>query len=136
MESTKKKWKATKSKAPRILVIDDERDAVELLELILSQEGYIVDKSFTAKEATEILESYQKLPDLILLDVKMPGKNGIKLCQELKRDEKFKSIPIIILSALIFPKDVEKGLECGAIDYISKPWSNDDLISRINNQLN
>ncbi len=132
METSQNNIGAIKSKSYRILVIDDERDAVELLELILSNEGYIIDKSYTANEAMKILQSYQKLPDLILLDVKMPGKNGITLCQELKRNEGFKNIPIIMLSALTFPKDVENGLAVGASDYISKPWSNDDLISRVN----
>ncbi len=132
METSEEDFGPIKSKTHRILVIDDERDAVELLELILSSEGYNIDKSYTANEAMKILKSYQKLPDLILLDVKMPGKNGITLCQELKRNKEFKNIPIIMLSALTFPKDVKNGLAVGATDYISKPWSNDDLVSRVN----
>ena len=132
METSEKNIGLVKSKVHRILVIDDERDAVELLELILTNEEYIVDKSYTANEAMKILKSYQKLPDLILLDVKMPGKNGITLCQELKKNKVIKNIPIIMLSALTFPKDVENGLAVGANDYISKPWSHDDLISRVN----
>ena len=132
METSEEDFGPIKSKTHRILIIDDERDAVELLELILSSEGYNIDKSYTANEAMKILKSYQKLPDLILLDVKMPGKNGITLCQELKRNKEFKNIPIIMLSALTFPKDVKNGLAVGAIDYISKPWSNDDLVSRVN----
>ena len=92
MESTEKKSNQTKSKLHRILVIDDERDAVDLLGLILTNEGYSVDKSYTVNEAIQILESSTKLPDLILLDVRMPGKNGIEFCKDLKRNKRYKGI--------------------------------------------
>ncbi len=135
METSEKKSSPVKSKTHRVLVIDDERDAVDLLDLILTGEGYIVDKTLTANGALKILQLNKILPDLILLDVKMPGKNGITLCAELKGNSKFKNIPIFMLSALTFPKDVAKGLAVGAEDYLFKPWCNKDLLSRINVQL-
>ncbi|MFX1286533.1 MAG: PleD family two-component system response regulator [Promethearchaeota archaeon] len=120
----------------RILVVDDEKDAVELLELILKRENYLINKAYTVKDAIKILESGNPLPDIILLDIKMPGKDGFTFCQELKNNNKYKDIPVIILSALTFPDDIRRGYESGARDYILKPWNNQDLVKRIEYQLN
>ena len=121
----------------RVLVVDDETDAVDLLELILTtqRDNCIVHKAYTANEALKILESNPVLPDLILMDVKMPGKDGFTLTKQLKNHSKYKQIPIILLSALTFPDDIKKGYESGASDYILKPWSNQDLVERIDYQL-
>ncbi|MFX0184552.1 MAG: two-component system response regulator [Candidatus Hodarchaeota archaeon] len=135
MQTTNKQRKAPNSKIPLILAIDDERDCVDLLELILSKQHYSVEKVYTAQEAIDYLSRSEALPDLILLDIKMPGKDGFTFCTELKGDPKYQEIPIIILSALTFPEDIEKGLSCGAVDYILKPWNNDDLVRRINRHL-
>jgi DNA-binding response OmpR family regulator len=133
---TKKLSNETENKpTSRILIIDDERDAVELLELILKREAYDIQKAYTAHTAIKILESEIPLPDLILLDIKMPGTDGFTFCHEIKKNEKFKHIPIIILSALTFKDDIKRGYECGATDYILKPWNNEDLIKRIKHQL-
>ncbi|MFX0123815.1 MAG: PleD family two-component system response regulator [Candidatus Hodarchaeota archaeon] len=130
MKTTDKIGEMSKKPASRILIVDDERDAVELLELILTKENHLIDKAFTTKDAIEILES-SALPDLILLDVKMPGTDGVTFCHEIKNESRYKHIPVIILSALTFPDDIKRGYECGANDYILKPWSNEDLIKRI-----
>lgn len=134
METSNTIKKGSKEPFLRILAIDDEKDAVDLLELILTRENYLVDKAYTANDATKILES-GLIPDLILLDVKMPGTDGFTFCQELKKHRKYKDIPVIILSALTFPDDVRRGYESGAIDYILKPWSNQNLVKRIGIQL-
>lgn len=135
MQTIKNQLKSTHSKKSSILIVEDERDIADLLTLVLTKEGYIVEKSFTANEANRILESALNLPDLILLDIKMPGLNGIDFCQKLKQSEKHCHIPIIMISALVLPKDIELGYACGAIDYIVKPWNNDDLLSRIKSRL-
>ncbi|MHA2248165.1 MAG: response regulator [Candidatus Hodarchaeales archaeon] len=135
MNTTNKTEEVSKKSVLRILAIDDEKDAVDLLELILTRENYLVDKAYTANDAAKVLESGTELPDLILLDVKMPGTDGFTFCQKLKKDQKYKHIPVIILSALTFPDDVRKGYESGAKDYILKPWSNQDLVKRIEQQL-
>ncbi len=121
----------SKEQVSRILIIDDEKDAVELLEILLTRKNHLIEKAFTAKDALEILESGIALPDLILLDVKMPGTDGFTFCHEIKNAARYQHIPVIIMSALTFPDDIKRGYECGAIDYILKPWSNEDLIQRI-----
>ena len=131
MHIKNKNGKSLDGKSLQILAVDDERDAVDLLELILSRENYLVDKAYTARDALKILESGSKMPDLILLDIKMPGIDGFTFCHDLKKHPEYQHIPIIILSALTFPDDVKRGYECGAVDYILKPWSNQDLVQRI-----
>ncbi len=131
MRIKNKTEKTVKRKSLRILAVDDERDAVDLLELILTRENYLVDKAYTARDALKILDSGPQIPDLILLDIKMPGIDGFTFCQDLKKHPEYQKVPIIILSALTFPNDVKRGYECGAIDYILKPWSNQDLVQRI-----
>ena len=135
MQTIENQLNLTNSKKKSILIIEDEQDIADLLILVLTKEGYFVEKSLTAKEANGILESALNLPDLILLDIKMPGLNGIDFCQKLKQSEKYCHIPIIMISALVLPKDIELGYACGAIDYIVKPWNNDDLLSRIKSRL-
>ena len=134
MKTTNKVNEIPKKPVLRILAVDDEKDAVDLLELILTRENYLVDKAYTANDAIKVLEQ-GIIPDLILLDIKMPGTDGFTFCQELKKDQKYKDIPVIILSALTFPDDVRRGYESGAKDYILKPWSNQDLVKRIGTQL-
>ena len=126
---------SVKKPASHILIVDDERDAVELLELILTRENHEIQKAYNVHDAIEILESGIQLPDLILLDIKMPGIDGYTFCHEIKKNKRFQHIPIIILSALTFPDDVKRGYECGAVDYILKPWNNIDLIKRIEHRL-
>ncbi|UCG01103.1 MAG: response regulator [Candidatus Heimdallarchaeota archaeon] len=135
METSNTKNKTQKKPVSRILIIDDERDAVELLELLLTREKHKIEKAYTAQDALEILESGIALPDLILLDIKMPGTDGFTFCHEIKNETRYRHIPVIILSALTFPDDIKRGYECGAIDYILKPWSNHDLIKRIDYHL-
>ena len=134
MKTTNKVNEIPKKPVLRILAVDDEKDAVDLLELILTRENYLVDKAYTANDAIKVLEQ-GIIPDLILLDIKMPGTDGFTFCQELKKNQKYKDIPVIILSALTFPDDVRRGYESGAKDYILKPWSNQDLVKRIGTQL-
>lgn len=122
----------------RILCVDDELDTIDLLELILTHHTppFAVTKANSSEEALKILHtcSTDTLPDLILLDIKMPGTDGFTLCEDLKQNPKYvkyRDIPIFIISALAFPHDIEKGFACGAHDYILKPWSNADLVQRI-----
>ncbi|MHA1228083.1 MAG: response regulator [Candidatus Hodarchaeales archaeon] len=113
-----------------VLVVDDELDTLELIQTILKHEGFEVWKAANGKEALELVE---KKPDLILLDVRMPGGlSGIDVCRKLKNDEKFKHIPIIIFSAKILDNDIRMGLEAGAEEYITKPFSSKDLLEIIN----
>ncbi|MFN5135830.1 MAG: response regulator transcription factor [Chitinophagaceae bacterium] len=117
-------------KGKTILIADDEPDILEILEYNLSAEGFTVVK---AKNGDEALD-YAKLhnPDLIILDVMMPRKTGMEVCQILRNQPQFSSTLIIMLTALSDEANHVKGLEMGADDYVSKPISPKVLISRVN----
>ena len=109
-----------------ILIVDDEVDTLELLQMILEHEGFKVWKAINGKEALEYVE---KVPDLILLDIRMPGGlTGLDVCHHLKENDMYKHIPIIIFSAKVSKDDIELGLEAGANEYITKPFSSKELI--------
>ncbi len=133
---THKKDKTGKlNKKPHVLIIDDEVDAVELLSLILSKNGFTTEKVYKADDARNLLESAERLPDIVILDVKLPGTDGITFCQELQTNTRYNKIPVILVSAMCFDSDIERGYAAGAKDYILKPWSNIDLVDRIKQQI-
>ncbi|MEP6615176.1 MAG: response regulator [Ginsengibacter sp.] len=114
----------------KILIADDENDIIEIISFNLQAEGYEV---FTAKNGDEALDSAKKnKPDLIILDVMMPRKNGLEVCNILRSQPSFKETLIIFLTALNDENTEIKGLENGADDYITKPISPKVLISRVN----
>lgn len=116
--------------ARKVLIADDEPDIREFLQYNLSTEGYEV---FTAKDGDEALEKAKRiLPDLIVLDVMMPKKSGVEVCQLLRSQSAFKDTIILMLTALNDDGSHIKGLENGADDYIGKPISPKVLVTRIN----
>ncbi len=116
-----------------ILIIDDEKTYIDLLAGILSDRYSIV----VAKSGEQALKRLQpkNLPDLILLDIMMPEMDGYEVCKRLKANKTTHDIPVIFLTAMTDSEDEQKGLEIGAIDYISKPVSPPILISRVQNHL-
>lgn len=114
----------------KILVVDDEIDTLELLRTVLEHEQYEVLKAVNGKDA---LEQVKQMPDLVLLDVRMPGGlSGLDVCKQLKQDESYKEIPVIIFSAKVLDRDIELGLKAGAVEYVTKPFSSKELIRLIN----
>lgn len=113
----------------RILVIDDEPDLVELVTYHLKKEGFTVDTAFDGE--TALLKIRNGYYDLITLDLMLPGIQGFELCRLLRADPKTDSVPIIILSAKGEEVDRILGLEMGADDYVSKPFSPRELVARI-----
>jgi len=113
----------------KILVVDDEKDILDLVEYNLKQEGYKVTCVLTGEEALESIS--EKKPDLILLDLMLPGVDGFEVCRQLKRDGQTRDIPVVMLTAKGEDIDVVTGLELGADDYIVKPFSPRILIARI-----
>jgi len=111
-----------------ILIVDDEEDTLEMLSTILEHENY---ETWKATNGNEALELVKRAPNLILLDIRMPGLSGLEVCRRLKQDDKFKHIPIIIFSAKVLNHDIELGLEAGAEEYITKPFSTKELIDLI-----
>ncbi len=116
-------------KTTTILVVDDEEDIIELVELNLAREGYRVLGCATGEKALEIARS--KLPNLIVLDLMLPGIDGLEVCRRLKADPKTAPIPIVILTAKGEESDVVTGLEVGADDYVAKPFSGKVLAARV-----
>ena len=114
----------------KILIADDEPDILEIIQYNLQSEGYIV---FTARNGNEALEQAKKhQPDLIILDIMMPGKNGIEVCNILRMQPAFHDTLIIFLTALSDEGTEIKGLETGADDFLTKPISPKVLVSKVN----
>jgi two-component system, OmpR family, alkaline phosphatase synthesis response regulator PhoP len=117
-------------KAKKVLIADDENDILEIISYNLTGEGYDI---YTAKDGNEALDMAKKIhPDLIILDIMMPYKTGIEVCEILRSKDEFNETLIIFLTALSDETSHIKGLESGADDYVSKPISPKVLVSRVN----
>ncbi len=112
-----------------VLVVDDERDILELVKYNLDKEGYRVTVVATGEDA--LAATRAKMPDLIVLDLMLPGVDGLEVCRRLKSDAKTRGIPIVMLTAKGSEADVVAGLELGASDYVTKPFSPRVLTARI-----
>lgn len=117
----------------KILVIDDRPDNVYFLQSRLQHESFVVITAFSGQEG--IKKAKTQKPDLILLDVMMPGMDGYEVCNILVNDPETSLIPIILVTAKVDARDVEQGLKIGAFDYIKKPFDKVELIARINSAL-
>lgn len=111
------------------MIIEDEKDIVKMLEYNLGKEGYRVISTRDGESALELAR--KEHPDLIILDLMLPGIDGLEVCKTLKNDTKTSSIPIIMLTAKAQESDKVVGLELGADDYITKPFSIRELMARI-----
>ena len=120
-------------KAYTILIIEDEPDISELIEYSLTQSGYSIIVSDNGEKGIEVTRKHS--PDLILLDLMLPGINGIDVCRILKNDKETSDVSIIMLTALGQEEDIIKGLETGADDYVTKPFSFPVLEARIQSVL-
>ena len=119
--------------AKTVLVVDDALFITAVIEKNLTAIGYEVLIAHSAEEAMEILKTH--VPDLILLDVVMPGMSGFDMCRILRKNPRYNMIPIIMITGQSQEEDRLKGLELGADDYIVKPFVNRELIARVNNTL-
>ena len=117
----------------RILIIEDERDIGELLEYNLQKEGYDTILANNGESGLEIAR--KEKPNLLILDLMLPGIDGLDVCRLIKSDSDIKDISIVMLTALGQEEDIVKGLESGADDYITKPFSFKVLIARIQSVL-
>ena len=117
----------------RILVVDDEIGALTLIGIMLDRGGFEVLK---AREANQALETLDKdTPDLIILDVMMPGIDGIELCKMIRGRKPTTGTPILILSARGDAESVMRGMDAGATDYLPKPILHHDLVAKVRNML-
>jgi sigma-B regulation protein RsbU (phosphoserine phosphatase) len=120
-------------KTPKILVVDDNETNVEIITHILLGEGYEVAVAYDGEYATELAFALDL--DLILLDIMLPGISGLDLAEHLLRNEKTKNVPILFLTALNETGDIVRGLELGAVDYITKPFQDAEILARIRTHL-
>ena len=122
-----------KLKSMKVLIVDDISDNLKVLYNTLKNEGYELSLVKTGKQALKHIQ--QHLPDLILLDIVLPDIDGYKICQRLKKEEGTKGIPVIFLSAKMDSKDIIKGFQLGAVDYITKPFAHAEVVARVKNHL-
>lgn len=115
---------------PEILIADDEPDIVEILQYNLEKQGYLVHTAYNGREAIDKAKAFH--PQLIILDIMMPYKSGIEVCNYLRAQPDFKDTLILLLTALNDENTHIKGLDSGADDYVSKPISPKVLVSRVN----
>jgi two-component system alkaline phosphatase synthesis response regulator PhoP len=118
----------------KILVVDDEVDLVETIRFPLEMEGFNVLVSYNGEDALN--QARKEKPDMILLDLMLPKLDGYKICRLLKFDERYKHIPILMLTAKTQEKDKLLGKETGADEYITKPFEIDELIKKVKKYLN
>jgi DNA-binding response OmpR family regulator len=114
---------------PIVYIIDDEQDIVDLITLHLEKSYFQVEGFFDA--ATFYHGLNKKIPDLIILDLMLPDESGFEVCKYIKKEERYTDIPIIILSARIEETDKILGLELGADDYVTKPFSPKEIVARV-----
>lgn len=115
--------------ARRVFIVDDEQGVTELVKEVVSGAGYDVEAYL---DGESMIKSLGKgAPDLILLDVKLPGMDGYKVCRMLKGNPHLADLKICFVSAKTTPEDVRKGLSCGADDYLTKPFTNSQLIGKV-----
>ena len=118
----------------KILVVDDEIDLVETIRFSLQAEGYTVLVAYSGEDALN--QARKENPDLILLDIMLPKLDGYKVCRLLKFDERYRHIPILMLTAKTQEKDKIVGIETGADEYMTKPFNMDELMEKIKAYLN
>lgn len=116
-----------------ILIVDDEPNIVLSLEFLMKKEGYKVHAVKNGEEALQAVK--ENIPDLILLDVMMPRKDGYEVCQELRSNPDWEKIKIIMLTAKGRVVEREKGLALGADDYLTKPFATRELVEKVNSLL-
>jgi len=123
----------TGMKKQSILCVDDDQKNLELLEALLLPLGY--DLEFSASGEDALNRIAQRTPDLILLDIMMPVMSGLEVLEQLRSNEKTRSIPVVLVTALHAPEDKARGLKAGCDDFISKPFDENELIARVRSLL-
>jgi DNA-binding response OmpR family regulator len=114
---------------PKVLLVDDEPNILLSLKFLMQKEGYEVLVAENGDEAMALAR--QSLPDLVILDVMLPSPNGYEVCQAMRADPQLTGLYILMLTAKSNPAEREKGLAMGADDYVSKPFSNRELVEKV-----
>ncbi len=116
-----------------ILIVDDNIKNLQLTASFLKEEGYLISLAQDAEAALTLLG--ELIPDLILLDIMMPGMDGLELCRLIKKNDKLRDIPVIFLTAKTQTEDLAEGFKAGGVDYINKPFKREELLIRVKNHI-
>lgn len=123
-----------KQEKQKILIVDDEPNIVMSLDFLLRKAGYDL---FIARNGAEAMELVlTKKPQLILLDIMMPGMDGYEVCENVKNEKGLEQTKVVFITAKSKPKDIEAGIKAGADDYITKPFSNKYLLEKVTQIIN
>ena len=117
------------------LIVDDDEDTAYLLRLLLLRDGFIVHTATNGRDAKDFVES-SKPTDIVLTDLMLPYVSGFELITQIREDRQWKNVPVIVLSGKVTERDVVRALDIGANDYITKPYSPQELSARIKRHLN
>ncbi len=118
---------------PSILLVDDTARNIQVLAAVLDKAGYKIAAASNGQQALDMIEGVA--PDLILLDVMMPGMDGFEVCRKIKKSAAMPDIPVIMLTARTAPEDVSTGFQAGAVDYVTKPFNTKELLARVRNHV-
>lgn len=118
-------------KAPRILIVEDSLTQAEQLRYFLQEHGYVVAVAYNGAEALRVLPEFK--PEIVISDVVMPGMDGYTLCQQIKNDRNLRDLRVVLLTSLSDPVDIIRGLNCGADNFLTKPYNEEMLLSRLMN---
>lgn len=122
-----------KQMSKKVLIVDDEPNIVVSVEFLMQREGHEVATAADGLEAMDLLR--ESRPDLLILDVMMPRKNGFEVCAEVRADNRLSGMPILMLTAKGREAEMKKGLSLGADAYITKPFSTHELVMKVNELL-
>ncbi|MCG8035706.1 MAG: response regulator [Candidatus Thiodiazotropha taylori] len=117
----------------KILIVDDEPNIVFSVEFLMKRSGYEVVSAADGEQAMQLLTD--EIPDLMILDVMMPRKNGFEVCADVRNEQRLADLPILMLSAKGRDAEIKKGLSLGANAYITKPFSTHELVEKVNQLL-
>jgi len=117
----------------KVLIVDDEPSIIVALQFLMEENGYITLVAFSGEEAMEAVAKHH--PDLILLDVMLPVVDGFEVCQRVRENPEWKDTRIVLLTALGSDANITKGLDLGADAYVTKPFSNADLVAKVKDLL-
>lgn len=129
----RRKQRASKDRVMKILIVDDSRTVIHSLRSLLEQDGYLVMEAYDGITAIELAKAHK--PDLILMDVIMPGLNGFQATRKIRKDPSTQSIPIIIISATEQPTEQFWLTKLGANDFLGKPVTRGELFTKVESQL-
>jgi DNA-binding response OmpR family regulator len=113
----------------KILVVDDEKDICDIMKRILEKEGYEVFEAYNGQEA--LSKVFEISPDMIIIDVQMPGKNGFEVCREIRKDPIYKELPVLMLTVRNSKEDRIQGFTSGVDEYMVKPFDMNEITARI-----